>query len=546
MRTPGVGKGRIWLSAVSLLAGAITLAGTSFAQAASGGTAAGTAVPMGWSAPVTVDTSPPFATANPLSAIACPRANWCLAGDLAGNLLFSTDPGGGSAAWHKTASGFRNSGQDLTGIAELICPTTSFCLAAVSVNDEPPYRIFTSTDPTGNHSAWHRIRRSLPGDISCPSASLCASGSGHHLIYSADPAAGTSSVWKTITLSQTTNLTGVSCASRSFCLATDNAGIEYTSTNPTGGVSTWKSGLINHLDAISSPSCPSAAFCTALDSGGDLLYSTNPAGGAMTWQGTTAPASIFTIVCVSRSFCYGRDTLGDVLTTSNPIGGRKAWQVTDVAGSEQISAVSCPAAQACAAVAEVGAQAGSVFTTTDPGGGPPAWQSAEIDGVNTITSLNCPALAFCVAGDDSGNLLIATNPAGGVGAWSRLHLATPVGVFTAISCAGTSLCVAADNQGDIVWSADPGGGASAWHEADVDGSASITSIACPSATLCVAGDASGNIVQLGRSGQRRLQLARDQHRLQPRAALRELSQRHVLRQHRDDDGVQLDEPDRWR
>ncbi|HET7013064.1 MAG TPA: hypothetical protein VFI65_04085 [Streptosporangiaceae bacterium] len=494
MRTPGAGTRRSWLSAGSLLAFAITLTSTSFAQATPGMAAGRTSVPMGWSAPVTVDTSPPFAAPNPLSAIACPKANWCLAGDLGGDLLFSSDPGGGSAAWHQTASGFRNEHQDLTGLARLVCPSTSFCLAAVGVNEGPPYAIFTSTNPTGNHSAWHRVRRSLSGDISCPSAQLCMFNSGHGLVYSTDPGSA-SSTWKSITLSQVTDMTGVSCASRSFCLATDNAGDLFTSANPAAGHPTWKAAFVDHTAELVNPSCPSASLCYALDSHGSLFFSTDPARGASSWQATTAPANLRSLVCLSASFCYARDNSGgDVLTTSDPTGGSSAWHVTDLSDTALISAISCASAEACVAVTGDAPGAGSVFVTTDPGGGPTAWHSAEIDGENLIASLDCPSLRLCVAGDDAGNLLIATNPAGGAGAWHRVHLSEPVGDITAIGCAGTAFCVAADNQGDIVWSADPRGGASAWQVADVDGSAWITSVACPSESLCVAGDTSGDIV----------------------------------------------------
>jgi hypothetical protein len=188
---------------------------TSFAQATTGAAAVSSIVPIGWSAPVTVDVSPPFAAPIPFSAVACPKANWCLAGDVNGNLLFSSDPGGGVTVWHQTSTGFR------AQFAQLICPTTSFCLAVVG---EPPYAIFTSADPTGKHSAWHRLRKSLPGDISCPSTQFCVSSSVHGLTYSTDPTAGTASTWKSVTLTQLTTLTGVSCASSIFCLATDSAG----------------------------------------------------------------------------------------------------------------------------------------------------------------------------------------------------------------------------------------------------------------------------------------------------------------------------------
>ena len=144
-------RGLRFLAGIS--AGVVALACSWTALAAPGGTAAGAgaaSAPMGWSPPRAVDTSPPFAFPLSLSAVACPTVKFCLAGDQAGNLLASTAPASGSSAWRETASGFRNENHNLTGVAELICPTAGFCLAAASQNESAPYSIFTSTDPTGN------------------------------------------------------------------------------------------------------------------------------------------------------------------------------------------------------------------------------------------------------------------------------------------------------------------------------------------------------------------------------------------------------------
>jgi hypothetical protein len=52
---------------------------------------------------------PPFGehygkTQPSLTAVSCPSANLCVAGDDAGNVLFSTEPSGGTSAWKRTTS----------------------------------------------------------------------------------------------------------------------------------------------------------------------------------------------------------------------------------------------------------------------------------------------------------------------------------------------------------------------------------------------------------------------------------------------------------
>ena len=469
-------------------AGVVALACSWTALAAPGGTPAAASAPIGWSPPRAVDTSAPFAVPNSLSAVACPTVKFCLAGDQGGNLLVSNAPAAGSSAWRQTASGFRNENHDLTGVAELICPSAGFCLAAVSQNESAPYSIFTSTDPAGGFTAWHQVRRSLLPQISCPSSALCASTWGHHLIYSVNPAAGGSSVWKTITLSQLTDLSGVSCPTRSFCVATDNAGNVYTSSDPTGGAKAWKSAFVDHTAGIDGPTCASPSFCAAVDGQGNLLYSVNPSGGASAWHQASVPAGVFSLTCLSSSFCYTR-TGTDVLTTSDPAGGAGTWHDTDVLGSNFLGGLACASPAMCVAVT-----GGSVVTTTSPGGGPSAWNPAEIDGVNTIASLYCAGLVFCFGGDDEGNLLDSTNPAAGGPTFGRLPIGGTNGVFTAFSCPVFTFCVAADSQGDILWASPDPGEPSSWHLINVDGSNRITSVDCPTYSLCVAADSAGNIV----------------------------------------------------
>jgi hypothetical protein len=481
----------LWSGATAIVLGSVSLApgGAPRAQAAPAAAASSRPAPFIWSAPATVDHSPPFSTRTPLLSIACPTTTFCLAGDRTGaengTIFASAHPLGGPGAWQRTATNF---GGTISGLA---CPIMPFCVAAVIGTN---YQIFTTTHPTGRLSAWHK-QPLITLRISCPSAHLCASVNGGNILTSLDPEAAHAK-WKTTPYTQLGSLAAISCPATSFCVVTDSSGDVITSTNPHGGLATWKSRSVEPSPAaLTQLSCPSKTFCVAIDNQGNLLYSTNPSGGAPAWHKTTAPAGIRKLTCLSTAFCYALDSAGDdLLTTSNPAGGSSAWQVTDVHGTTQLSDASCASPKMCAAVVGEDPAAGTVLTSTNPTAGPSAWNSAEIDGYNTIISLDCPASSLCLAGDDAGNIGVSTDPTGGAAAWHTVH---PLGVPTyirAISCAGVSLCVAVDNQGDVLSSADPTGGASAWHVATVDSSVDLMAVACPTTSLCVAAGSGGTVL----------------------------------------------------
>jgi hypothetical protein len=116
---------------------------------------------------------------------------------------------------------------------------------------------------------------------------------------------------------------------------------------------------------------------------------------------------------------------------------------------------------------------------------------------NVVTGLSCPSTSLCVGVDDVGNVLTATNPTGGLGAWTltSVHPSNSGNGLSAVSCPSTTLCVAVDVNGDVLTSTDPTG-AETWTVTRVDKSEypTIEAIACPSTTLCIAVDESGNIL----------------------------------------------------
>ncbi len=116
------------------------------------------------------------------------------------------------------------------------------------------------------------------------------------------------------------------------------------------------------------------------------------------------------------------------------------------------------------------------------------------------TGVSCPSGRLCVAVDAAGNVLTATHPTAGLGAWRVVHVSpglpgyqVPSQNFPAISCPSLRLCVEVDNEG-VVTSTHPTGGAAAWRRVGLDGEHRMVGVSCPSAHFCVAVDDYGNVL----------------------------------------------------
>lgn len=98
--------------------------------------------------------------------------------------------------------------------------------------------------------------------------------------------------------------------------------------------------------------------------------------------------------------------------------------------------------------------------------------------------------------DANGNLLAATDPAGGRAAWKLIKGASVdrLGALTGLSCANASFCVAVDQNGNVASSAVPTLGQRGWTVVTVDPSQALNAVACPASNLCVAVDSNGDVV----------------------------------------------------
>jgi hypothetical protein len=355
----------------------------------------------------------------------------------------------GFAAWRETSRSIPN---QLTAIS---CPSASLCVAGDLAGN-----ILTSTNPTGGPSPWNSAAVSPIGGVSCPSVSLCVAVSGNHVLTATDPTGGASAWTKTKIDTGTTNeLNAVSCPSVSLCVAVDENGNIVTSTDPTGGASAWTKTKIdtatsNQLKAVS---CPSVSLCIAVDLAGNALTSTDPTGGTSTWTKTKIDPpgtynELTAVSCPSVSLCVAVTVNGNIVTSTDPTGGASAWTRTPVDGGVILRAVSCPSVSLCVAVDVKG----NIVTSTDPTGGASAWTSTPLDGGVVLSAVSCPSVSLCVAGSSS-DILTSTDPTGGANAWSSATVGFPC-PRPSTPCISERLLVRDDQGTEVVDTAPPGQG----------------------------------------------------------------------------------------
>jgi hypothetical protein len=167
-----------------------------------------------------------------LTAISCPTTALCVAADVNGAVLFSTNPAGGAGAWTTRAIDSNAASNALTALA---CPVTTLC-ETVDAGGE----ILSSPRPTGTVLAWS----------------------------SATPAAPEGS--------QGVEFTSIACSGTQLCVAGDAAGDTYITYNPTSLASADWTPLTQDAYPIDAISCPSSTECALVDGWGGVMFALPP------------------------------------------------------------------------------------------------------------------------------------------------------------------------------------------------------------------------------------------------------------------------------
>jgi hypothetical protein len=206
------------------------------------------------------------AESDPIDAVSCATANFCIAiDDLGKTFEFSN----GTWAAQSGQRGSLMSG--LTGL-QVSCPTAGFCVAAVpgAVSNEDYF--------TFNGSAWATHADAMNSDggtlrgLSCTSSSFCVATDTKDFALKYNGTTWTSTASRITGTSGTDDNLHVSCAPNStFCLATSESTADTLTSNDG---TTWTEGTnikaANDGFGAGGPvSCASATMCVIVDLGGN-------------------------------------------------------------------------------------------------------------------------------------------------------------------------------------------------------------------------------------------------------------------------------------
>ncbi|HVD40066.1 MAG TPA: hypothetical protein VNC16_03565 [Solirubrobacterales bacterium] len=219
-------------------------------------------------------------------------------------------------------------------------------------------------------------------------------------------------------------------------------------------------------------SCAGASLCVAVGAKGRFLYSTDPTGGIEAWTeaqvSAPEPADLTAVSCPATDFCAAVDTAGNVFLSQEPEQG--AWTEIAIDDEYALTEIACSSATFCVA----GDAGGNVFVSDEPTVAG-AWEGTEIEAGEEVLAISCPSSSLCVAATDE-DLFTSPDPA--AGSWSATGL---FGVWD-VSCPSTSFCAATTFHGVVV-SDEPEGGAATW--VDSPGSTTFGALlACPTTAFC--------------------------------------------------------------
>jgi hypothetical protein len=438
-----------------------------------------------WSAAVLIDTAP----TTGIDAVSCPSATFCMAVDVSGNVVTTTD---GGSTWSAPV--------DIDGSnssASISCATASFCTVVDLAGNAITY--------TGSWAAPKHIGGPAMTSVSCVSSGVCVAGDS-----SSDGFFTTNfgSSWTTdvgIGPDEGGVKLYVACQTATFCPVVDSIGQSFAYNNGGWTAPTLVDGLGTNLSSVS---CVSSIFCAAVDSNGNALtYNGSAWSAPIEVDGSPLTA----VSCATASLCVAVDNNDDETTFNGT-----SWSgLSFIDGNEfALNSVSCTASPTILCVAVDGA--GSVMTSDDGA----SWSSTSpIDSGNSLNSVSCSTASFCIAVDGEGQAFTFDGTS-----WSGPQSVDPGQELVSVSCTTTPsiFCAAVDNEGNGFsysgsWSAtfvdmhtptsvscvtatycqvaDQAGQVEAFDEStlvNVDPGNSLTAISCPSTTFCAAVDDNGN------------------------------------------------------
>ncbi len=337
------------------------------------------------------------------------------------------------------------------GFDGVSCASASFCEA---VGDSTGSQV--SAAIRWNGTRWTAQSTPIPASaqtteliaVSCASATSCEAGGFSSAQQFATTGTALAQAWNGTSWklqpavspggATDNTLHAVSCATASFCEAvgewSDGTGNQVGLAQRWTG-SAWVLQAVPGGDSLFGVSCVSATFCEAVGAGAEQWNGTS-------WTAQSRPGPDVqsqSVSCVSISFCMAVDGFGQVTLWDG-----SAWSAdSTVTGFSDVSSVSCASASDCEVVGE--GPTGQNAAKWDGG----TWTAQSTPGpVNTLLSaISCPAADACEAvgslnGEDPTELAEKWNGA----TWTLQHPPSPApevaALFESVWCTAADSCTA--------------------------------------------------------------------------------------------------------
>lgn len=427
----------------------------------------------------------------------------------------------------------------VTRIASTTCagPTTACIEVGYGYSGTTPEGVILSSNPAspGNISPDAVPAATSGGTVTslsqviCPSTTACVAwGTGSTgPVALAGTISGSGDTWNPIALpTSLTSLSQVACTSALTCVAVGNGGgtglavsgpIYGASGPPSAGA--WASGNAVSgatVSALSQVVCPSTQACMAIGTGqvgtgpaAPIVISGTPAnpllglGSTLNWTvdanpAGTAPTSFSELVCPSSTTCLvnGVGTVGtgspQALIYSGAPGAATLANDAVAATTTSLTQVVCPSSSVCIAIG-IGTASGSPGPIILSGAiaSPDTWSSPAAGGIPTavtsVSAVACPNSTTCAIAASTtsatGNPVAAilSGTPGASASWANSSIPTADAntmYLTGIACtptSGTATCsaVGASPTGAVIMTSTGGPGGS-WNDDTVDAGLTLT------------------------------------------------------------------------
>jgi hypothetical protein len=204
-----------------------------------------------------------------LGEVSCASNTLCVSTGSSNRLFVSTRPAAGPSAWRAFSLASFNY-DTWTSVA---CPRTNFCIAGDNRNG----RLAMSTAPSRSWRVTTLFRGGVHAPaitaVACAPSRLCLVGTATGALWRSTNPAGGVRTYTRVKLSRR-DIVGLACRSVSLCLAIDALGRVWASTTPAGRVSTWHEKTLDFQTwptiggRLSAVACAPRAVCLVGDGGG--------------------------------------------------------------------------------------------------------------------------------------------------------------------------------------------------------------------------------------------------------------------------------------